>query len=146
MDDEGGDGRKRRGTKTEVRLAYQRRDASAQCGYQHLSKQRGGASSLTSSFLLIWVQFYLWQRLTSFRDVLDRVQWYSLSLFFKSDIECHLCFIDWAMEEVTTSTALYIEMFPAASTAGRGDIGLRSAEIRYDEERAELDLRAWIGR
>lgn len=39
-----------------------------------------------------------------------------------------------------------IEMSPVASTLGRRDTGLRSAGIGYDEERAETNSRACVGR
>ena len=41
------------------------------------------------------------------------------------------------MAEATTSTAVSIEMLPIPPTLSRRDAGLRSAEIGYDEERAE---------
>ena len=50
------------------------------------------------------------------------------------------------MAAATTSTAVSIEMSPIPPTVSRRDAGLRSIEIGYDEERAEPDSTARIGR
>ena len=59
--------------------------------------------------------------------------------------ECHCCFIRRTMAAASTSTASSIEMSSIASTLGRRDAGLGSAEIGYDEERAEPNSRAFVG-
>ncbi|CAD6565252.1 MAG: hypothetical protein ASARMPRED_006524 [Alectoria sarmentosa] len=50
------------------------------------------------------------------------------------------------MAEATSFTASSIDMSSIASTLGRRDTGLGSAEIGYDEERAETKSRACVGR
>lgn len=50
------------------------------------------------------------------------------------------------MAEAMSYTAPSIEMSPMASTLGRRAVGLGSAGIGYDEERAETNSRACVGR
>ena len=58
---------------------------------------------------------------------------------------CHCCLIRRMAAAASTSTASSIEMSSIASTLGRRDTGLGSAEIGYDEERAEPHSRAFNG-
>ena len=50
------------------------------------------------------------------------------------------------MAEVMSHTGQSIELSPMASTLERRAAGHRSADVGYDEERAETNSRACVGR
>lgn len=131
-------------TKIEVVLAYQTSDVGSQCGYQHLLGQQGGVSLLTYTFPFTWppvlclaVDVHL--RTNSWAPCRFEI----LSLLQERP-QCHCRSIERTMAQATISTASSIELSSVASTLGRRELGLGSADIAYDEERAQPSSRAVV--
>ena len=112
------------------------------CGYQHVSTQRDVDELFTSKTPSAFHSMIIENKI---REVIEGLEYQRLSYLSKKQQPVPLSvLLTMTMAEGTVTSS--IPMTPLPSSLGRRDVGLRTVNDIYDEERAETSPRARVGK